>query len=126
MENEEHPELSPEARSRVERGVALLDSHLGPDWPLRVDRTRLDINDPSDCVLGQLFHEPGASVNGYGLGVRTLWPLVTEVCCPSCSREPLARSHGFMSGSGVRSAGLTAAWRAQVGVLQDERQPDWA
>lgn len=124
MTNEEYLDLSPEARSRVEQGVALLDRHLGPDWPFRVDRTRLDINNPGSCVLGQLFHNPAKAQTGYRLGVQALWPLApgeAEECCITCERESLIVSHGFMAGGDVWGEYLTAAWQARIGVLQAER-----
>lgn len=43
------------ALEHVERGIALLNEHLGPDWPNKVDQKTLDLMSPTSCVLGQLF-----------------------------------------------------------------------
>lgn len=38
----------------VARGLALLNVKV-PDWRTRVDAERLDMADPSACVVGQLY-----------------------------------------------------------------------
>ena len=58
-------------RQRVERGAALLDAELGPEWPERIDVPTLDIADGDHCVLGQVY-EKGFSRNGYSAGLHAL------------------------------------------------------
>lgn len=44
-----------ETADRVDLGVAWLDGRLGPDWPRQIDLETLDLYDPHQCVIGQLF-----------------------------------------------------------------------
>ena len=63
-------------KARVERGVALLDEKLGPEWCERIVLPDLFMHSGNQCVLGQLY--PSTSlVSGYvvgrdalGIGVR--------------------------------------------------------
>jgi len=38
----------------IERGMEVLDSQLGPTWPLKIDASCLELMDPCQCVVGQL------------------------------------------------------------------------
>lgn len=134
MENE----LGVRVRARVDQGVAFLDERLGLDWPLRVDRPNLRMADVHRCVLGQLFapSTPADVSTPFLWACQQLWPeaeLPQGQCCWACWVNQLTSLLGFDRSSddgqfGVNAAyaALTAAWRAQIGVLQDERQPDWA
>lgn len=50
----------------VENGLAILDQAIGSDWTSRVDRYRLDMGDPRDDLLTQVFgsHEEALGLIG--------------------------------------------------------------
>ncbi len=49
----------------VGRGIELLDRHGPEGWRQLLDLERLDLSQPEDCVLGQLY-------GGYYAGCRAL------------------------------------------------------
>jgi hypothetical protein len=59
---------------KVARGVELLDAQV-PDWRSRIDVDHLDMNDPTNCVLGQLFghHVDGRNAVGLGDATELFW-----------------------------------------------------
>lgn len=57
----------------IDRGMAFLDDYFdGPEWVGRIDLDRLDLNDASVCVCGQLFDEQGQKmvVTGYDYALK--------------------------------------------------------
>ena len=83
-----------ELKSRVQRGIALLDEHV-PGWEDKVDVMRLVLSSANSCVLGQVFDD-------YSAGVERL----------ELSEED-ASDHGFLLGSsdGYTYRELTAVWQ---------------
>lgn len=58
-------DLTPQ--ERVTRGARWLDEHGPADWWERIDYDLLNIQDPSACILGQVFAEAAvAPQSGYG------------------------------------------------------------
>jgi hypothetical protein len=55
-----------EPRTPAQRGAALLDL-VCPSWPARIDLRRLEMRQPGDCVLGQLYGTVGSYGYLYGL-----------------------------------------------------------
>lgn len=64
-------------KGRVQRGAALLDK-TRPNWykPGNVNADALEMSDPHQCVLGQVFKRLGETHNesGYGYAVRRFDP----------------------------------------------------
>ncbi len=55
--------------SRVLAGVALLDDKV-PNWRDLVNKRFFDINDPRQCVLGQVFGRYCTGINKLGITFR--------------------------------------------------------
>lgn len=84
-------------RSRVAAGIALLnEQEWGTPWYFQVSLTRLNIADPNDCVLGQLYTVYGE--DGYVAGLQRL-------------SLGIGILHGF---SGTRPAELTDIWSEEI------------
>jgi hypothetical protein len=123
----EETQVTP-AQQRVQAGVERLDSHLGPDWPLRIDLSKFRIESGTRCILGQLF-------GGYDSGRDALYaaeidesPESCGCCVPEVLR--LCRDHGFTwqqwedtEGLIAEQDALNSAWSATLTLLQVERQP---
>lgn len=65
-----HPHTK-EVCEEVQRGIALLDKHLGQGWVHRVNLDEFDLANPSDCIMGQLFngwYYDGLDALGLGRG----------------------------------------------------------
>jgi hypothetical protein len=86
-------------RSRVAAGIALLNEReWSASWYFQIDLNRFDIDDPWNCVLGQLFAE-----DGYMGGLRAL-------------NLTLGVLYGF---SGVYTEALTEIWREEILKLRE-------
>lgn len=128
-------ETNPAAAEAVARGVELLDAHLGPDWPCKLDLDQLEMHSIYYCVLGQLYDD-------YWEGTESLWPDAPRNprywCCSKCdgplnefearrptSRSDLARRHGFLGDGpdGASTDDLQDAWRPVIERLRTERRP---
>lgn len=93
-------------QARVREGIRLLDARGPEDWRARLDAERLDIFDPGNCVLGQLF-------DGYTEGMKAL-------DIPH-SRAPI---YGFTCHVGVCDCReLTEAWQAALRPRPSEPEP---
>jgi hypothetical protein len=57
-------------KENVERGIALLNDHLGPDWPNLIDQETFDIASPSSCVLGQLYADKEPTEEQFAVAER--------------------------------------------------------
>lgn len=59
--------MNQDSIDRVTRGAAWLDE-IEPGWERKLDLSTLDINDPNQCVCGQVFMSKVSSkhLNGYG------------------------------------------------------------
>lgn len=55
-------------RRRVNRGVALLN-RIKPGWFNHISLTYLNLSQPSNCVLGQLFNDYTNGIRSVGLPV---------------------------------------------------------
>lgn len=60
------------ASDEVRAGARLLDEKA-PGWYNRVDTSRLNLADPRDCVVGQVFSEPGKNWGGFLRGLEILF-----------------------------------------------------
>lgn len=61
------PAIAATIRERVERGAAWLDS-VKPNWRDAVNVRVLDLSEPVDCVLGQVFAYEAAEADPYWSG----------------------------------------------------------
>lgn len=108
----------------VAAGVAWLNEQA-PGWRAQVDLApdAFDIEDPFSCVLAQVSRGQGwyngNSITPYSTGVDR-----ASIADDYIERRDWAQDHGFVTNwSAVdrgddtwSSPGLTAAWRAQLGV----------
>lgn len=87
---------------RVQRGERALDDYFGdPSWRCWVDVSKLDISDPSCCVLGQVFE------GGYSEGL--------EVC------GLRACAHGFADGLNGYPT-LNRVWAERLSSWQQDAE----
>jgi hypothetical protein len=96
---------------RVQRGAALLDEKV-PGWDDEIDLTRLNINDGSRCIGGQLGRRRGKA--HFYAGMMEALGLVT----PSSRAD-----HGFCD-DGRGYSLLTLAWRDLIIARRIARIPD--
>lgn len=98
---------------RIAKGVALLDQKR-PGWENEISLVELDLKDPNDCVLGQVY-------GSFGTGANDL-KLVACVCsmCRASAFEVSAASCGFdldseMTGEALLAWNeLTEAWKHAI------------
>jgi hypothetical protein len=90
--------MTTDAAARVARGAALLDREK-PDWAARVNLSRLDLADPSLCVLGQVH---GSAAGAFGRAAASLG-LQTRLA-----------DHGFALAAGLWWSDLHPEWVAAV------------
>lgn len=85
-----------EVTKRVERGAAWLDVHQ-PGWVNEIDLTKLNLDDPFKCVLGQVFERAGKSsgASGYELGLARFIEIPSVAEEYSDSLEGFSTDHGF-------------------------------
>lgn len=99
-------------KARRDRGIALLNERLDPDWVSEINLDTLDIADATDCVLGQLY-------GWYGTGLDELDLLKYDV---PVWREP--HEYGFSvcdwRNPDLEVQALNAAWREGVTRLRAE------
>jgi len=96
----------------VERGCAILDAAT-PGWQDRIDLETLDLSDPCQCILGQLYRT-------FGMGAIMLklsWRETEEAGFAVNVITPTANT----ADTAERYRQLTDTWRA---VLRKERMPD--
>lgn len=95
LSNEQTDEIF---RSRVAAGIALLnEKEWSEPWYNVINLDKLDISDPQDCVVGQLFpagYSVGLNMLGLGLGL----------------------AHGF---SGWNQTRLTRIWKEEILKLRE-------
>jgi hypothetical protein len=103
----------PDIPERVARGVALLDEKC-PGWDQKINVKALDIEDPANCVIGQVYKDSGI-VGAFGIGATNL---VGKKAYGNDINAPVLIEHGF---SGTRRPGddnefdaLTAAWKRAI------------
>jgi hypothetical protein len=96
--------------NRVHAGVTFLDKML-PSWRSRIDVELLNIADPNNCILGQLYsiNGEGKCFSPYVIGQLELGLSVNTAC--ALGFTDTSRQHCF------RLARLTIAWR---GILQND------
>lgn len=94
--------MTTEPAVHAARGAALLDNEI-PGWAADIDLSTLDIDDPSECILGQLYGHPEDYFDGYLTGLDTLGiPLGTGE----------SAEYGFNGPN--ENDSLTAAWRVEI------------
>jgi len=115
----ETPEMIVAADEAVATGIQWLNQNAPENWRELVDLDKLDIDDPEDCILGQVFADKANNfdyvrevswsqlgwkfVNGYDYAVYTF----LEGHFDDDVTTPL----GFSGGLGINSFTLTAAWK---------------
>lgn len=94
---------------RVDRGVALLDSH-DPSWRDRVDPMRLHMSSCTHCVLGQAFADETSQDydDGYDAGLDILCIRGTVSLAGGLVDEPTY--YGFDTLAGDYYGDLTSEW----------------
>lgn len=115
---EETPKMIASADEAVAAGIVWLDRN-GPDnWRGLVDLPTLDIDSPSDCILGQVFEDKAYNPeytwahwwnnqrtefnSGYDYAVTTFL---------SGNFDDTTTALGFSGGLGINSYTMTAAWK---------------
>jgi len=89
--------------ANVERGAALLDERLGPDWDEQIDLNRLDLSSNCNCIVGQL------NPAGQRLRHKRYWQGIEELNAQA-SPERL----GFNLWGRQTWDALTAGWVALI------------
>ncbi|TDB90877.1 hypothetical protein E1264_03360 [Actinomadura sp. KC216] len=86
--------------TEIKRGAAYLD-RVDPEWVKKIDLDLLSINDPKDCVVGQVFGDFWE-----WMGYYTSWETVHE--------------HGFAAENGDHPQ-LTKEWKEFIRERQSEQ-----
>ncbi len=47
--------IDQELYQRIDRGIAWMDEHAPADWREKIDQKKLNMGDPCNCVVGQVF-----------------------------------------------------------------------
>jgi hypothetical protein len=114
----ETPEMIATAEEAVAKGIQWLDKKGPANWRELVDVAKLNIDDPVDCILGQVFADkvrnpeytytswdsPGRMyTTGYEYAVYTFF----EGSFDDTITAPL----GFSGGLGINGSTMTSAWK---------------
>lgn len=55
-------EMTDERDARIQRGITFLEERVGSVWKSLVNVEKLDLGNPSTCILGQVFADRGVEL----------------------------------------------------------------
>ena len=102
----------------VERGAALLDERLGPEWDEKIDLERLALGSTCDCIVGQLYQAPRRRKHAaYWRGIKELGVKGSE---PEYGFDTACGRPGRRGFGSYWS--LTAAWKRLIKSRRKARE----
>lgn len=72
---------------QVQAGADLLDKHGPADWRSRVDLSRLDILDPDNCILGQIYGDYNQGMKSLGIVTGTAYGFISAIADKSMNEK---------------------------------------